>query len=318
MRGQAKANTNIALIKYWGKRQKELNLPVTDSLSVTLDGLSTSVEAVFDKAAVHDSLRINGAIVEGAALQRLTQWLDGFRQAHQVKEFCLVNTQSNIPISAGLASSASSYAAIAGACLRAVAGDVSSENISRWARRGSGSASRSVFGGLVVWQAGEAADGSDSYATPLGAGEGIVVVAAVVSDKPKSISSREGMNRTVETSPLYPGWATTVSRDMAAARAAIKAGDLKLLFEVAEHNAFAMHATALAARPAVRYLQAGSFAIIDEVKRLRSEGALAYVTMDAGPNVKVLTTSDYADVVMERLTPISKKLFRCGVGEGLT
>lgn len=290
----AVAHPNIALIKYWGKRDEKLFLPWTDSLSMTLDIFPTTTRVRLDPEAEHDVVTLNRAPAQGEALRRILAFLElvRYRADHAVR--AVVNTENTVPTGAGLASSASGFAALAVAAAAAYGLGLDSTALSRLARRGSGSAARSIFGGFALWHAGRASGTAaeadlSSYAEPVPAGEvDPALVVAVVNAGLKDVSSRAAMRRTVDTSPLYRAWAASSKNDLVGMQAALRCGDLEAVGEIAEGNAFGMHATMLAARPAVRYLSSATLTVLDSVVRLRQDGVLAYATMDAGPNVKVL------------------------------
>jgi diphosphomevalonate decarboxylase len=215
-----------------------------------------------------------------------------------------VTTRNHFPTASGLASSASGFAALAVAAVRAAGLDLPARELSILARRGSGSAARSVFGGFVRMHAGTRDDGGDSYAEPVTsplAAQLRVVVAIVGAGAPKQHASRDAMEHVAATSPLYPGWLELVPRDLVAAEASIAAGDLPALGAIAEANALAMHATAIAARPAIVYWQAATIALLAQVHALRAAGRAAWATIDAGPHVKVLTSFEDAPEVARRL-----------------
>ncbi|MGW0911675.1 diphosphomevalonate decarboxylase [Streptomyces sp. NPDC002784] len=291
-RATAVAHPNIALIKYWGKRDEHLVLPRVDSLSMTLDVFPTTTSVRLDPDAGHDVVTLNGSSAEGEPLRRVVGFLDLVRARAGSTQRAVVDSENTVPTGAGLASSASGFAALAVAAAAAYGLGLDATALSRLARRGSGSASRSVFGGFAVWHAGsgtgqEADLGSYAEPVPTGGLDPALVV-AVVDAGPKPVSSRTAMRRTVDTSPLYEPWALSSKADLAEMRTALLAGDIEAVGEIAERNALGMHATMLAARPAVRYLAPASLTVLDAVLRLRQDGVPAYATMDAGPNVKVL------------------------------
>ncbi|MFI6639863.1 diphosphomevalonate decarboxylase [Streptomyces sp. NPDC050504] len=301
----AVAHPNIALIKYWGKRDERLFLPWTSSLSMTLDIFPTTTGVHLDAGAADDEVTFNGAPAAGEERRRITGFLDLVRQRAGIPHRAVVDTRNTVPTGAGLASSAGGFAALAVAAATAYGLDLDDTALSRLARRGSGSATRSIFGGFVVWHAGthtappEEADLS-SYAEPVRTGDlDPALVIAVVNAGPKEVSSRAAMRRTVETSPLFEPWAESSRDDLAEMRAALSRGDLDAVGEIAERNSLGMHATMLGARPAVRYLSPASVTVLDSVLQLRREGISAYATMDAGPNVKVLCRRTDADRVAE-------------------
>ncbi len=293
-RATAVAHPNIALIKYWGKSDERLFLPRTDSLSMTLDIFPTTTHVRLDAQAGHDAVTLNGVPATGEALRRIVAFLDLVRDRAGSPQRAVVDTENTVPTGAGLASSASGFAALAAAAAAAYGLDLDATALSRLARRGSGSASRSIFSGFAMWHAGRtsgtATDADlSSYAEPVPTAElDPALVIAVVNAGPKDVSSRTAMRRTVDTSPLYEPWAASSRDDLADMRVALERGDLEAVGEIAERNALGMHATMLAARPAVRYLSPATLTVLDSVLQLRRDGIPAYATMDAGPNVKVL------------------------------
>ncbi|MFI5781879.1 diphosphomevalonate decarboxylase [Nocardia sp. NPDC051570] len=288
----ATAYPNIALIKYWGKRDDALHLPETSSLSLTLGVFATVTTVTVSDELAADSVTVAEVPAPPRFAARVTGFLDlvrdlaGDRRRAQV---CTVNTG---PTGAGLASSASGFAALAFAASGAYGLDLDRRALSRLARRGSGSASRSIYGGFAQWHRGEgsgAAGDLSSYAEPVEAPRlDPALVVALVDAREKAVDSREAMRRTVETSPFYRPWVQSSEQDLRDMHTALAAGDLAAVGEIAERNALGMHATMLGARPAVRYFSPGSMRVLDRVLALRAAGVAAYATMDAGPNVKVL------------------------------
>ena len=296
MSATARACSNIALVKYWGKRDAALNLPAAGSLSLTLAGLVTETTVELSERLVADSLVLNSVSVDP---RRTTQFLDLIRKRAGITTRARVTSTNDFPTASGLASSASGYAALAVAAAAAAGLDLSPLDLSLLARRGSGSAARSIFGGLVRMHAGDRDE--DAYAEPLAwplVDRVRMVIAVVGGGVPKAHGSTSAMDHTAATSPYYAAWRDeVVPRDLAAATAALVALDLAALGEVAEANALAMHASAIAARPAVLYWQPATIALLAEVRALRARGVVAWATIDAGPHVKVLTTADDARVV---------------------
>lgn len=322
----AVAHPNIALIKYWGKRDEQLMIPFVDSLSMTLDIFPTTTTVTLDPAAQADSVMLNGSPAEGESRRRVIAFLDLVREMAGRSEPAAVTTINSVPTGAGLASSASGFAALALAGATAYGLDLDPTALSRLARRGSVSASRSLFGGFAICHAGQgtgAAADLGSYAEPVPVPDiDLTLVIAMVDVGPKAVSSRAAMRRTVETSPLYQAWATSSKADLSEMLAALHRGDLGTVGEIAERNALGMHATMLAARPAARYLSPATVAVLDGVLHLRASGVTAYATMDAGPNVKVLCHSADAGRVAETVSGAapgcSVATARCGPGARLT
>jgi diphosphomevalonate decarboxylase len=299
----ARAGTNIALVKYWGKRDPSLNLPATGSLSLTLAnfGSETTVRFAPDAEAAEggDSVSLDGAPAEPRFAERVCRFLDLVRSESRVGLPAEVATRNSVPTAAGLASSAAGFAALALAASRAAGMQLAPPDLSALARQGSGSAARSIFGGFVEMAAGERSDGSDACAQALlpASAWDVRLVVAITALGPKAISSSEAMELTARTSPYYAGWLQAVPQDLAAARAAVLAQDLAGLGRVAERSAMRMHACAMAADPSIVYWNGATLAAMETVRRLRAAGTAAFFTIDAGPHVKVLcAASDAARV----------------------
>lgn len=300
-RATAKAHANIALVKYWGKRDLPLNLPSAGSLSMTLAGLTTTTTVTFC-AEERDRLVLDGHEAAGPLAKALPV-LSAIRARAGLEAPALVESSNDFPTGAGLASSASGLAALTVAAAAAAGLDLAPEELSRIARLGSGSACRSIFGGFAEWRAGEAADGADSHAVPLFDADhwDLRVVVAVVSEAAKPVGSTAGMRHTLETSPFHGPYLATVDGDLAAARAALAVRDISALGRVAERSCLRMHALMLAADPALAYLKSESWQVIEAVRGLEKRGVPCFFTADAGPNVKVFCLPEAVGAVRECL-----------------
>lgn len=302
---EARANVNIALIKYWGKRDENLIIPYTSSLSLTLADWGTKTRVSFDEDLSEDCVSLDGIKLandeSNKVRNRIVSTLDLIRKRAGISTKARVDSHNGVPTAAGLASSASGFAALTAAGAYAAGLDLSARELSRLARRGSGSACRSIFGGLVVWHAGE--DDESSYAEPIDMPENLelAMIAIVLNPGSKPISSREAMRRTVETSPTYMPWVNQSEKDFQNAICAIKNSDIESLGSIVESNFAGMHETMHNAVTAINYLTEESYKVLNIVKSLRSEGLPAWATMDAGPNVKVLTVKSQAQKVADEL-----------------
>ena len=314
----ARANVNVALVKYWGKRDEALNLPATGSLSLTLEGLSVEARCVFGDADADECL-IDGVAASDEDATRVRRFLDVVRSEAGITRAARVATTSHVPSGVGLASSAAAFASLAVATSRAAGLALDAPALSALARRGSGSAARSIFGGFVEWRRGERIDGRDSVAQPLLPPDAwdVRMVVAVTSTTRKAVSSRDGMRR-AQASPLYPAWVETVERDLAAARRAIFARDLEALGLVAEHSALTMHAIGLAATPPLLYWRGATVECVHRVWALRAEGVRGWITIDAGPQVKVLCEPGDAPRLAGALrdVPGVERVLTCAPGGG--
>ncbi|SFC29719.1 diphosphomevalonate decarboxylase [Alkalibacterium subtropicum] len=287
MSNWVRAHTNIALIKYWGKADEDLILPMNNSLSLTLDAFYTETSVTFDDALRSDELYLDDRMQDLAALKKVKTVLDLVREKAGITSKAKVMSYNHVPTAAGLASSASGLAALAGAASLAAGLELSSEELSKLARRGSGSASRSIYGGFAEWQKGTSHE--TSFAVPVDDADwDIGMLFIVVSDNKKDVSSREGMSRTVQTSPFYQGWLDSLDDDLSAMKLAIKEQDIHEVGVIAERNALKMHATTLGADPPFTYWSPDSMKAMEAVRALRDKGYSVHFTMDAGPNVKLI------------------------------
>lgn len=316
----AQAQPNIALVKYWGKRDRALNLPAAGSLSITLDALFTRTTVCLAPDQAHDSLLLNGS-EHPATLARVSACLDVLRERAGNASRMHVETANNFPTAAGLASSASGYAALVVAASEALGLPLERGFLSGLARFGSGSAARSLFGGFVLMHAGVRDDGEDARAEPLLAPEEwpLSVVVAITTHQAKSVGSGEGMQRTRLTSPYHQAWVDTVDADLIQARDAIARRDFEQLAEVSEHSCLKMHADMLATRPPLMYWNAASVACMQRIRELRmSEGLGVFFTVDAGPQVKAVCLPQDAERVAVALAQISgvEQILTSSLGQG--
>lgn len=297
---RATAHSNIALAKYWGKRDAARNLAAVPSLSLTLAALRTTTRVELDPALREDEVSLNGEPASADAKGRVQQLLSRVRAEAGTGCFARVSTENDFPTAAGLASSASGFAALALAARHAAGLDCSPAPVSALARASSISAARSIYGGLVALEAGA------EHATPLECdlAAKLCMVIALTERGPKAVGSTRGMLHTQSTSPYYAAWCSSAAALYAAMRRHIAAGDLEALGEAVEHSALSMHASMLAARPALVYFAPATLAAMQCVYELRRQGTFAYFTMDAGPHVKVLTEPAQAAAVARALAAV--------------
>ncbi len=317
----ASAHPNLALVKYWGKRNRALNVPAMGSLSVTLAAFSTRTTVTFLEPGEPDRVVLNGKEADSGTSLRVCRFLDLVREEAGLRASCLVRTANDFPTAVGLASSASAFAALALAACEAAGLTPSPGDLSILARRGSGSAARSVFGGFVEMRTGTRADGLDTVAEVLAPPEhwDLRVVVVITDSRPKTRTSTEGMIHTADTSPYYQAWLDSHEADLTQARRAILDRDIEALGPVVEHSALKMHAAAMAARPGIIYWNGRTLDVIHLVQDLRRQGVPAYFTVDAGPQVKILTLPEHVDRVVREVSAIPGivRVHQSGVGEGV-
>jgi len=295
------AHSNIALIKYWGKQPRAGNFPAVPSLSLTLDGLFTRTKVEFQTNLAEDELWLDEKQVTGGQLDRVKRLLDSVRESASLQQPARVDSDNNFPTASGLASSASGFAALALAATHAAGLKWSIHAVSALARASSASAARSLFGGWV------ALDKDASAAEPVFPANAwdVALVIAVTDKCRKAIGSTEGMNRCSQTSSVYATWLEQGPILFSRARRALEQRDLPALGEAMEASTWLMHATMLAAQPALVYLAPSTLEIIKTVRERRSSGLPAYFTTDAGPHVKVLTLASHAEQVCDLLRGLS-------------
>lgn len=310
----AKAFPNIALVKYWGKRDESLILPAAGSLSLTLDAYETVTTVRLRQELSSDSFTLNREPQTGDSLSRVSQFLDLVRARAGVRTSAEVISQNEAPTGAGLASSASGFAALAVAAAAAYGLHLERAELSRLARRGSGSAARSLIDGVSVWHAG--VDDKTSFAEPVEAPEMSMII-VTVDTKQKAVSSRIAMRRTALTSPFYPAWVETTEQSLEAMLEACREDDFSRIGRITETHAMRMHAVIQAADPPIRYLSPTSIAIFDAIVTLRERGIEAYGTADAGPNVAVITRPADAHTVADALSEYGDVRI-VGAGPGAT
>jgi diphosphomevalonate decarboxylase len=297
MNATATAHANIALVKYWGKRDTALNLPAVPSLSLALDRFVTRTTVAWGAPA--DEVVLNGAPADEPTRCKVLALLDVLEPRRPP---VVVTSQNSFPSGAGLASSSSGFAALVLAAAAGAGRVLSRAELSALARRGSGSACRSLWGGFVQWDLGTRADGADSHGVPLQVDWDVRMVVAVVSGNRTPVGSTDGMKRSVE-SPYWPTWVATAPADVATARDAILRRDIERLGEVMEASTFKMHAVMHTSHPPLLYWLPGTVGCLHAVAALRRAGTGAWATMDAGPNVKVLCLPADAGTVAAALAP---------------
>lgn len=319
MKATAIANANIALVKYWGKRNKKLILPYNSSISMTCDGLFTTTTVEFSDLYDKNIIIINDEELKKDEKDILGH-IEKIRKMAGIKERAKVVSQSNFPVAAGLASSASGLAALILAGVKAVGLNLDQKELSILTRQGSGSACRSIFGGFVEWFRGEKEDGSDSYARQIvdkNYWPEFRMITTIVAETKKKVGSRAGMAQTVETCPYYSGWLETISQDLDIVRKGILEKDFTAVGSKAEHNCLKMHALMMTTKPAIIYWMPATIEIIQNVIRWREEGLECYFTIDAGPNVKVICLQKNENEINKRLLELKgvKKTIICRPGD---
>jgi diphosphomevalonate decarboxylase len=312
MRAAAIAQPNIALIKYWGKRDVDRNLPAVGSISITLRELFTEMHVQLDAGLSHDVLAVNGT-PDTVLLPRLSACLDrvlGFERSR-----ARIDSRCNFPIAAGLASSASAFAALTVAAAAAANKSLEPAVLASLAGRASGSAARSLYSGFV-----ELENTADDIAvrTLRDPGEWpLTVVVAITASGPKSVGSTRAMELSRKTSPFYSSWIEQQPHDLGIARDAIMQSDFEKLAAVSEHNCLKMHSIMWASRPPIVYWNSATMGCLQTIRDLQAQGVGVFFTMDAGPQVKAVCLPEFAQQVRAALAATDGviELMESGLGD---
>jgi len=305
MHASAIAHPNVALIKYWGKTDAARNLPAVGSLSVTMGALSTETTVEFDAALKRDVVILNGheqPLEQG----RLTACMDALRARAGCNDHVTVTSVNDFPTGAGLASSASGYAALVTAAAAALGidqdGSWPGPEIVEAARIGSGSAPRSLFGGFVSLGIDEQGTNCRQLLAP--EEWPLSVVVAVTTEHRKEVTSRDGMEQSRLTSPFYESWVRDHAKDLEAAIRHVEARDFFALAELSEHNCLKMHSVMMTTQPALLYWSPVTLACMQKITSLRADGVPVFFTIDAGPQVKAVCMPEALATVVAALHEI--------------
>ncbi|MGC8652205.1 MAG: diphosphomevalonate decarboxylase [Candidatus Micrarchaeia archaeon] len=318
------ATPNIALVKYWGKRDEKLILPYNSSISITLDEkFNTTTSVYFSDKLGNDTFFINGVEqdLKNPDVNERFKIVDELRRMAGVSAHAVVYSVNSFPTAAGLASSASGISALVYAANSALDLKLSATDLSIVARQGSGSSCRSLMGGFVKWNKGSKSDGSDSYIEQIADEDywpEISILVAVVSEAKKRISSRAGMKQTVETSKLYGERPSIAEVHAKLLERAIKERDFSALAKITMEESNNMHAVMLDTFPPIIYLNDVSKEVIYTIHELNASGMVAAYTFDAGPNAVVITTDKNKSNVYAALKKIEgiKELVELRMGKG--
>jgi len=299
----ALANPNLAFIKYWGNRDDTLRIPSNGSISMNLEGLYTRTTVSFQHSLPYDELIINGHEVTGPGLDRISHILDLIRGMAGIHEHAEVISENNFPSGTGIASSASAFAALALAGSKAAGLNLSERELSRLARRGSGSASRSIPGGFVEWQAGASDEDSFAFSIAEPGHWDLVDCVAIVSAIHKKTGSTEG-HAITETSPLQAARVADAPRRLEICRKAILERDFNAFASIVEFDSDMMHAVMMTSTPPLHYWKPASLEVMNCVRQWRTEGLPVGYTVDAGPNIHVVCLEKEAKLIEQKLRVI--------------
>lgn len=295
------ANANIAVVKYWGKACKQLNIPIVSSLSITLDKLGSLTS--ISETKNEDVLFVNGVQQKEESLNRFKSFLDYFRDTFGIKTFFKVESKNNIPTKAGVASSSSAYASLAAGLNELANINLPNKELSLLARLGSASAARSIFPFAAGLYGGENLSHEEAFGFSVNSPsiKDLRLIIILVSEKEKKISSRKAMIKS-EESPFFKTFVQESKKDFHDGLNALQNCDLESLGTIMEHSTLKMHSVLWTLKPALNYFTSQSLAFMERICLLREQyGPIAFFTLDAGPNVKVLCHKDALEKIIEFL-----------------
>ncbi len=295
------AHSNTALIKYWGKRDEKLIIPMNNSISFTTDALTTTTTVDFSEEFTEDSFLLNGLEQTGKPLKRVVEHLNLIREISKTKVKAKVHSQNNFPTAAGLASSASGFAALTSAAINAVDLKLDNKELSMISRRGSGSSCRSFFGGYVEWIAMD--EMNESYAVQLADENWFDIrdIVVVLKAPERKMNTREAMKLSIKTSPFFKSRLETIDTSLAQIRLAIKEKDFISLGSTAEMDCLSMHSVAITSNPSQIFWTPDTVKVMHFVENLREEKIDAYYTIDTGANLHILTTPNFEREIIKQL-----------------
>lgn len=271
---------NIAIIKYWGKKDAEKMIPATSSISLTLDNMFTTTTLTAQPNASQDAFYIDGVLQSQEEHQKVSRILDRFRE--DKADFVRIDTSNNMPTAAGLSSSSSGLSALVKAANDFFGSHLNQQELAQVAKFASGSSARSFYGPLAAWDK----DSGEIY--PIQTDLKLAMIMLVLTDQKKPISSRLGMQHCADTSTSFAEWVKQSASDYQSMKSYLAANDFEKVGALTEANALRMHQTNERANPPFSYLTDASYEAMAKVRELREQGEQCYFTMDAGPNVKVL------------------------------
>jgi len=322
MKASSISPINIALIKYWGKRDQDLILPYNSSISMTVDGLYVHTTVDFDNKYTEDIFILNDKEIaqESEEYKKyIGRFLNIIREKYNIDSKIKIVSKGNFPASAGLASSASGFSALSTAINSALSLNLDKKELSILSRQGSGSSARSIYSGFVEWKKGEKADGSDSYAEQIiNDWPDFRMVICVTAEEEKKVKSRAGMAQSVSTSPMYSEWLLSIEDDLKKTKKGIKEKNFSIVGKTAEENCLKMHAIMMTTKPSIIYWNNITVKIIQSIIDWRENGLESYFTIDAGPQVKILCTENSVKEIVKNCKKIEgiKNIIVAKPGEG--
>tara|TARA_B100001059_G_scaffold150481_1_gene150333 strand:+ start:71 stop:1024 length:954 start_codon:yes stop_codon:yes gene_type:complete len=312
MQSIVRTSPNIALIKYWGKRNTIKNLPAVDSISITLDNLWTEMNVMFSSDLSNDELFINEKKQNN--ISRVKNCIDSI--CGEQRDYASIMSRCNFPISAGLASSSSSFSALVVAINSLMKKKWNTQLLANQAGSVSGSAARSILGGIVKLNNESEKIRITQLLSPND--WPLRVVIAITDKKEKAISSSKAMKLSADTSPFYSSWVEEQNDDIKEANSFISKKDFEGLASISEHNCMKMHSIMWTTRPSIVYWNATTIDCMQAIRDLQRNGESVFFTIDAGPQIKAICLPENEEKIAKKLNEIKgvQSIMTSGLGSG--
>jgi diphosphomevalonate decarboxylase len=312
MQSIVRTSPNIALIKYWGKRNTIKNLPAVDSISITLDNLWTEMNVMFSSELSNDELFINEKKQNN--ITRVKNCIDSI--CGEQRDYASIMSRCNFPISAGLASSSSSFSALVVAINSLMKKKWNTQLLANQAGSVSGSAARSILGGIVKLNNEPEKIRITQLLSPND--WPLRVVIAITDKKEKAISSSKAMKLSADTSPFYSSWVEDQNDDIKEANSFISKKDFEGLASISEHNCMKMHSIMWTTRPSIVYWNATTIDCMQAIRDLQRNGESVFFTIDAGPQIKAICLPENEEKIAKKLNEIKgvQSIMTSGLGSG--
>ena len=312
MQSIVRTSPNIALIKYWGKRNTIKNLPAVDSISITLDNLWTEMNVIFSSDLSNDELFINEKKENN--ISRVKNCIDSI--CGEQRDYASIMSRCNFPISAGLASSSSSFSALVVAINSLMKKKWNTQLLANQAGSVSGSAARSILGGIVKLNNEPEKIRITQLLSPND--WPLRVVIAITDKKEKAISSSKAMKLSADTSPFYSSWVEGQNHDIEEANSFISKKDFEGLASISEHNCMKMHSIMWTTRPSIVYWNSTTIDCMHAIRDLQRNGESVFFTIDAGPQIKAICLPENEEKIAKKLNEIKgvQSIMTSGLGSG--
>ncbi|OGK42637.1 diphosphomevalonate decarboxylase [Candidatus Roizmanbacteria bacterium RIFCSPLOWO2_01_FULL_35_13] len=308
LKATAVAPSNIAFIKYWGKKDEKLRLPVNGSVSMNLSNLLTTTTVEFDSSFKSDGITIDGKKELGVGLERVVKQLDRVRNIANIKYKANIISKNNFPRGTGLSSSASGFAALTLAASKAAGLNLNEKVLSILARQGSGSACRSIPDGFVEWMDGNSSETSFSVSIFPPEHWNILDIVVITSREKKNVLTTEGQ-KLAKSSLFFPVRVEKIKEKINQCKKLVREKKFTEFGELIEAEALELHAIMLTSIPSLIYWLPMTVKLMHAIKQWRKDGIESYFTVNTGQNMHIIAEEKNKDLLINRLKGV-KGIYR--------